>query len=182
MVEDLEGKIVSGELVPRQRITEEALAAEYGVSRSSLREAFRILESQGYIIHEPRKGVCVTSLTPELVRDVYEVRSVLEGLAMFLAVKNISSDQIKFMERINNEMNDASKEKNMIKYTNLNQQFHEKLIEASENDFLMATLTPINKMVKRIRAELFMEEETYKMSEFSHANILNLPSQAIRKG
>src|SRR5512139_8022 len=88
IVEDLEQKIVAGVLTPGQRIIEEALCNTYGVSRSPVREALRILENQGFAIREPRRGISVASITPQEAEHIYQIRASLEGLATALAVKN----------------------------------------------------------------------------------------------
>ena len=89
IVEDLEQKIIVGILQPGQRIIEEALCKTYGVSRSPVREAFHILESQGFVIREPRRGISVAEITPREAEEIYRIRASLEGLAMSLAVAGL---------------------------------------------------------------------------------------------
>jgi DNA-binding GntR family transcriptional regulator len=64
IVEDLERKIIDRTLQPGQRIVEEGLCKAFGVSRFPVREAFQILESRGFVIREPRKGISVARITP----------------------------------------------------------------------------------------------------------------------
>jgi len=68
--QDLENKIIAGTLKPGQRIVEEELCRSFGVSRSPVREALRILESQGFVLREPRRGVTVTKVTLKEAEDI----------------------------------------------------------------------------------------------------------------
>ena len=75
IVEDIEEKIISGTLKPGERIIEEDLCKTYGVSRSPVREAFRILESRGLIDWQDRKGVSVMNISHEDIENIYRIIS-----------------------------------------------------------------------------------------------------------
>ncbi len=75
------------ELSPGERIIEDARCKTLGVSRSPLREAFRILESMGFVTREPRKGISVAEVTPEEAENIHLMRANLESLAVYLAGK-----------------------------------------------------------------------------------------------
>src|ERR1041384_6541301 len=75
-------RITSGALAPGSRLMQDHLAAEFGVSHMPVREAFRKLEAQGLVVSKPRCGVSVSLIDPAVVREVTEMRAVLEGLAL----------------------------------------------------------------------------------------------------
>lgn len=77
----LRAEIVSGELAPGTQLREVALAESIGVSRPSLREALQVLRQEGLVRHEPHRGTFVTTIGPEEIVDIYQVRRVLEGSA-----------------------------------------------------------------------------------------------------
>ncbi len=77
----LRAQIVSGQIAPGTQLREVALAQALGVSRPTLREALQSLRQEGLVRHEPHRGMFVTSLGPEEIVDIYEVRRVLEGSA-----------------------------------------------------------------------------------------------------
>jgi DNA-binding GntR family transcriptional regulator len=77
----LRADIVSGELAPGTQLREVALAGSIGVSRPSLREALQVLRQEGLVRHEPHRGTFVTTIGPEEIVDIYQVRRVLEGSA-----------------------------------------------------------------------------------------------------
>jgi len=76
----LSARIVSGHYAPGQRVMEQAIAAEFSVSRGPVREALRLLERDGLVTILPRRGAQVTSLTTEEVREIFDIRAVLNGL------------------------------------------------------------------------------------------------------
>jgi DNA-binding GntR family transcriptional regulator len=77
----LRADIVSGDLAPGTQLREVALAESIGVSRPSLREALQVLRQEGLVRHEPHRGTFVTTIGPEEIVDIYQVRRVLEGSA-----------------------------------------------------------------------------------------------------
>ncbi|MCW5747874.1 MAG: GntR family transcriptional regulator, partial [Alphaproteobacteria bacterium] len=71
--------ICAGELAPGERVTQEGLAARFGVSRQPVLQALMLLKQQGFIVDAGRKGVMVAPLDAEQVRQLYEVRAALDG-------------------------------------------------------------------------------------------------------
>lgn len=84
--ETLRSMILSGELLPGDRLREISLTAQLGVSRSPLREAMSVLEQEGLIVQEPRRGAVVTPLTAHDIFEIYTLREQLEDLAIRLGV------------------------------------------------------------------------------------------------
>ena len=87
--------ILKGELEPGERLMEIALANKLGVSRTPIREAIRKLELEGLVVMIPRKGAEVARITEKDLRDVLEVRTSLEKLAIELACDRITEDDIR---------------------------------------------------------------------------------------
>lgn len=88
MFQVLRERIANQELPPGSKLKEQDLAAEFGVSRSRVREVCNILEQRGLIERTPNRGVVVTRLTAKQVFELYDMREVLEGLAVRLATQN----------------------------------------------------------------------------------------------
>ena len=87
-------QILRGELPPGARLVETEIAAELGVSRTPLREAFRELESEGLIVYTRHQGVQVAGLNRKDMEDIYEIRRALEGLAAHLAAIHRTDEEI----------------------------------------------------------------------------------------
>jgi len=90
-------KIFAGEYPPGSRLRQEALAEEFSVSRTPVREALRQLEAKGVIQHVPQHGATVLAPNARDIREAYQVRAELEGLAISLAVEWISDEQLERM-------------------------------------------------------------------------------------
>jgi DNA-binding GntR family transcriptional regulator len=90
----IQSRVLSGEIATGTRLRQETLAAEFGVSRTPVREALRKLQSAGIVEVAPHRGALVRAPTPRDVREAYEVRAELEGLAAELAVRMIRDDQL----------------------------------------------------------------------------------------
>ncbi|MHB8910036.1 MAG: GntR family transcriptional regulator [Syntrophales bacterium] len=151
IVEDLEQKIISRTLKPGQRIIEEALCRTFGVSRSPVREAFQILESRGFVVREPRKGISVAKITPQEAEDIYRIRASLDGLATALAVQKRTPELIKKVRKMHEQMIRAAEKENGAAYQVLNQKFHELIISACGNPRLIQLIDNFDKQTMRYR-------------------------------
>jgi DNA-binding GntR family transcriptional regulator len=173
IIKELEDKIVDGTLKPGERIIEEDLCKTYGISRSPVREALRILESQKLIKRQPRKGVMVTKITPKEAEDIYRIRSNLESLATYLAVKNHDHRVLKKLKKIHSKMNElAANGKVSSTYFNLNLQFHKTLVNASGNQRLIQMIETFVKQTKRYRFEVLSIPGRIKASLENHEGII----------
>ena len=90
----IQARILSGEIPTESRLKQASLAAEFGVSRTPVREALRKLQSAGVVELEPHKGAVVRGPTPREVREAYAVRAELEGLAAELATAQLADDEL----------------------------------------------------------------------------------------
>jgi DNA-binding GntR family transcriptional regulator len=151
IVEDLEQKIIARTLKPGQRIIEESLCKAFGVSRSPVREAFQILESRGFVVREPRKGISVARITPQEAEDIYRIRASLEGLALALAVRKQTPALLKKLKEIQAKMIQASEDGNVKAYNQFNQRFHELIVNACGNQRLIQLIGNFDKQTMRYR-------------------------------
>ncbi|MGO1058400.1 GntR family transcriptional regulator [Planococcus sp. FY231025] len=128
--------IRSGDIKPGQTLTERGLAEKIGVSRTPVREAIRKLEEQGIVTHEPHKGVKVITLSEEKVTQLYEVRELLEGLAVRRLAERQTPQIIEelrgFIERAEKE----AVENNVREMAEINSEFHLALARLSGNVYL----------------------------------------------
>ncbi|MBI1355608.1 MAG: FCD domain-containing protein [Acidobacteria bacterium] len=92
--EALRRRILSGEIPPGAALSEERLATELAVSRTPLREAIRQLAEAGLVAHRPHRGARVNELSPQLAREVFEIREALEGMAARLSAERMPEERI----------------------------------------------------------------------------------------
>ncbi|HVI41660.1 MAG TPA: GntR family transcriptional regulator [Anaerovoracaceae bacterium] len=129
--------IASGDLKPGDRIVETQWAKDLGVSQSPVREAIRELEMMGLVENIPYQGCIVRKATKQDMKDAYRVRMYLEMLGIQDAVDGATEDQLKEIYKILKEMEAEAKKNAFNSYTKKNEQFHEKIIEVSQNRLLI---------------------------------------------
>jgi DNA-binding GntR family transcriptional regulator len=151
IVDDLEQKIIARTLKPGQRVIEETLCKLFGVSRSPVREAFQILESRGFVVREPRKGISVAKITQQEAEDIYRIRAGLDALATSLAVQRKTPAFLKKLKGMHEQMIRAAEKGNYALYQNLNYKFHELIINASGNERLIQLIRNFDKQTMRYR-------------------------------
>ena len=172
IVEDLEEKIISGTLKPGERIIAEDLCKAYGVSRSPVREAFRILESQGFIVWETRKGVSVMKISTEDIDNIYRIFAVLEGLSSYQAVKKQNPLILQRLKKLHARMIELAAQNKIRAYFRANLQFHETMINASENNRLIQILQTFTKLIQQYRLRILSMPERLPESIASHEEII----------
>lgn len=134
--------ILSGELKPGSKLTEQDLAAEYEVSRTPIREAIRQLEVERLVSRTPFVGVTVTRLTPEEVIELLDIREVLEGLVARLAAQNMDSVHLQRLKKSLQQLTVAAKKGDVAVYLDHALAFRRALVEccrsASLADLVLA--------------------------------------------
>ena len=181
LASDIQARVLSGELPSGTRLRQGALAAEFGVSRTPIREALRKLQGGGLVELQPRRGALVRVLSAREIRDAYAVRAGLEALAAELAATRIRHDQLdrlrdaqeQFREGLARtvaarEDGDGPDETQAIAWGRANDQFHQVIQEAAGNDVLVATLTHLHRSVPRDLTKIVLAESTPLL----HANVL----------
>ncbi len=135
--------ILRGELKPGERLTEDRLAEQLGVSRNPVREAIRSLEATGLVEVVPRRGAYVCDPDPTDARKLLEVRGVLEGFAAETVTKAQPTDLVDELTRIIDEGRRASAEGNHIRASQLHRDFHLAIERHTDNPYLMQAVAPI---------------------------------------
>lgn len=128
--------IITGILQPGQRIIETRIAKELGVSQAPVREAIRELEQMGLVETIPYQGTYVKKLTRKSLKEAYEVRGILEAAAAREAARRISSQEIKEMEHLIDDMVTAAENNDHSLYVEKDIAFHEAIFKAAGNELL----------------------------------------------
>ena len=132
----IRGDILEGRFKPGERLVEDKLSAELGVSRVPVREALRGLSMEGLVRLEPNRGATVIEVTPELVRELVEVRTLLEALNARLAARRHDPKIVALLQDTLRRGNEAAQSGTSEELARLNGEFHEHLAEASRNSVL----------------------------------------------
>ncbi|MCF8038218.1 MAG: GntR family transcriptional regulator [Desulfohalobiaceae bacterium] len=174
----LSEKILTGEIKGGSRLNEEQLKVEFGISRTPLREAFRILDKKGLVEVLPRKGVFVKSISKKDIQENFPVRANLEGLAAVLAYPHLKEQDVKHMEDALEAMKQASQKRDFYEYTLNHKDFHEIFISACKNDVLITALYNLRMHTLWHRYTFQYYQQDFKESIRLHRKILNLFASA----
>jgi DNA-binding GntR family transcriptional regulator len=151
LVDRVRTLIVEGQLLPQTRIHEGQLGAALGVSRTPLREALKVLASEGLIELVAGRGAIVRKLTARDVREMLDVLMALETLAGKLACENATADEIAALRRTHDEMMTFYRLGNRLEYYWRNQAIHAALAQLSGNALLASMHQMIQARLRRIR-------------------------------
>jgi len=134
--DQIRGQILEGKFRPGERLVEDRLSADLGVSRVPVREALLGLSIEGLVRLEPRRGATVAEITPEIVAELVEVRALLEGQNARLAARRHDPEIMAELRETLKHGNDAAEAGTPEQLARLNGEFHERLAEASRNSVL----------------------------------------------
>ena len=170
--------ILSGKYKDNEELKEVAIGEELGVSRTPVREAFRQLELEGLIHIIPNKGAYVTGISAKDVKDIYMIRSLLEGLCARWATEHITQQQLEEMEE-NVYLTAFHTEKgHSDQIAALDNRFHEIMYEACNSKMLEQQLRAFHDYVLRVRKKTLSQGQRGTQSNKEHTLIV----EAIKEG
>jgi len=151
IVEFVKDAIIKGRLKPGGRVPESELAEMFGISRTPIREAFRQLESEGFITFTPRKGAIVSPITDKDVIEFYAIKGLLEGYAAKMACCKISDKEIRRMEDLNSQMTKCAERNDVKNFFKLDNQLHDVFLKICGNDKLYNLIHVLVQQFERFR-------------------------------
>jgi phosphonate utilization transcriptional regulator len=171
---ELERRILHGELAPGNKLNEEALAAQFNVSRGPVREAFRALESAGLVRTEKNRGVFVRQVSIEEADEIYEVRAGLDELIGRLLAARIQPGQLAQLRELLKKMQQAARARSVEQYYPLNVRFHDLLAEFTGNGTLLNHYRRlVNELHLYRRETLARGADSFPISTREHAAIVD---------
>jgi len=185
----IQARVLAGEFASGSRLRQESLAAEFGVSRTPVREALRKLQAAGIVQLEPRRGARVRGPSAREVREAYEVRAELEGLAAALAAERIRDEELRRLRQAQALFHDASQRLRAWKHDGRgalpppqahaewirgNDLFHLVIQEAAGNQRLASTLADLHRSFPRDLTWIVLGESSHLLDEnvSAHAAVL----------
>jgi len=169
----LKTNILSGHFIPGERLAEEHLAEELGVSRTPVREALHKLEQEGLIEPLESRGFCVPQDSIEEIEDLFDIRTVLEGYTLKIICERITDEQIAMLEEIIEKADDALRRKRIDEVFQWNTQFHDTLhsLVADKRRF-HSLIVNMRKYVLRYRKDTLRNLGAAKRAGAGHRQIL----------
>lgn len=178
-VRDLRRMILSGELAAGTDHLESELAETLGMSRTPVREAALMLESRGLLEMRPRKGVRILPVSPEDMREIYDILTELESLAAQRAAEAGYSDaDLELLTRSIERMDQAIEDENLEAWAEADDLFHQELVRLGGNNRVAGIVAMMSDQVRRARATTLFIRPLPVQSNEDHRAVL----QAIRNG
>ncbi len=143
--------VVEGNIAEGARVPERQLCELFGISRTPLREALKVLAAEGLIELLPNRGARIRQLSRRDLDELFDMMGGLESLAGRLACENITDDEITEIERLHYEMYGFYLRRDMHNYFLANQRIHEKIVEASRDATLRGAYANFAGRIRRVR-------------------------------
>ncbi|WP_187429179.1 HTH-type transcriptional repressor RspR [Roseobacter fucihabitans] len=172
LVDRLQNLIINAELEPGSKVPEKTLCDTFGVSRTPLREALKVLASDGLVRLEPNRGAWVTQVTVSEVEEVFPVLGALEALSGELACKHISDAEIEQVRALHAQMIESYERRDLDAYFTINQKIHRAILLAARNATLTTSCQALSLRMQRARYLANMTEGRWYEAVQEHENIL----------
>lgn len=172
VAERLRQRIYAHELPPGTWIDEQKLAEQYGISRTPLREALKVLASEGLVELKPRRGCYVTEISRQDLDDIFPLIAMLEGRCAAEAVRRSRSADIAALRAIHDTLEAAARDGQIEAFFEANQAFHKKIQALSGNRWLLSVIQDLRKVLKMSRFHSLSLEGRLQQSLDEHRAIL----------
>lgn len=172
ILETIREAILKGSLKPGEKVAEPELAERFGISRTPIREAFRQLESEGYLTVIPRKGAVVAALSEQDVQEYYAIKSILEGYAAELAADRLSSKELEKLETINRRLKKLAADGDVKAFYRVHNEFHDLFLKAAGNSKLYELIQQLGMKFNRLRMASLSVEGRMNISVAEHDKLL----------
>lgn len=171
VAELLRQRIFEGSLEPGSWIDELKIAEEYGISRTPLREALKVLATEGLITMKLRRGAYVTEVSNEDVRNVFHLMALLESDAASIVASQATDAELAELQKLHNQLEKACKDR--AKFFAINETFHLKLLAIAKNRWRDQMVADLRKVMKLNRAQSLLKEGRMQESLTEHRAVLD---------
>ncbi|WP_108662846.1 GntR family transcriptional regulator [Acuticoccus kandeliae] len=172
LADRIRAMIIAGELGGDEKVPEKALTERFGVSRTPLREALKMLSAEGFVQLVPNRGARVCRVTVTEVEEAFPVLGALEALAGEAAAARITDDAVAGIAEMNAAMREAFEATDMPRYFELNQSIHRAILAAAGNPTLTQHHQMLSQRVRRARYVANMTPDRWRQAMDEHDEIL----------
>jgi DNA-binding GntR family transcriptional regulator len=175
VAERLRQQIFARELEPGSWIDEQKLAADYGISRTPLREALKVLAAEGLVTMKVRRGAYVTEMSADDVKQIYHLLGLLESDAAGVVARHASDEQLRELRTLHDKLEKQVRQRDAFFATN--ELFHIRLLQMSGNRWLEQTVHDLRKVMKLNRHHSLFRQGRLAESLAEHREVM----QAIER-
>ncbi len=166
-------KIFHHELPPGSWIDEKYLTQLFGISRTPLREAIKVLASEGLITMKIRRGAYVTEVDTEEITQIFEVIALLEGQGAKTVAMSASEQELENLDSIHLKLEKAAADRDIDRFFELNQEFHDKIQEIAGNRWMRKVISDLRQVLKLQRRNSLTKIGRLEQSLQEHRQILS---------
>jgi DNA-binding GntR family transcriptional regulator len=170
VAERLRSRILAHTLGPGSWIDEQSLAAEYGISRTPLREALKVLAAEGLVTMKLRRGAYVTEVSARDLAEVYHLLALLESDAAMAVAQHATASQIAELELLHQELEARVADRD--RFFAANERFHIKLLEIADNRWRIQLVADLRKVMKLNRHHSLFKQGRLEASLKEHRRIM----------
>ena len=172
LTDRLRSMIMEGELKPGEKVPERMLTERFGVSRTPVREAVKVLAAEGLVVLLQNRGAIVSKLTVAELEEVFPVLAALEAVAGELACRSATDAEIAAIRRLNDQMHEVFAKKERPAYFDLNQKIHAAILAAARNATLANQHQLVARRASRARYQANLTEERWRQALDEHDAII----------
>jgi DNA-binding GntR family transcriptional regulator len=173
VAERLRAQIFAHTLAPGSWLDEQSLAVEFGISRTPMREAIKVLASEGLVTMKPRRGAYVTEVERQDVEQIFAVIAELEGFAAKEVAIKASEAQLNQLDNLHLKLEKAAADRDVERFFEINVQFHELIMEIAGNRWMNDVIADLRKVLKLQRRDSLSRAGRLQNALNEHRNILN---------
>ena len=173
VADQIREKIFNHELAPGSWINEKELTELFGISRTPLREALKVLASEGLITMKLRRGAYVTEVDHDEISQIFKVIAILEGSACKLVAQTATDKDLEELDSLHLKLEKAAADRDIDRFFELNQEFHDKIQEVSGNRWMRKVITDLRQVLKLQRRNSLTKLGRLEQSLQEHRQILS---------
>ncbi len=170
VAELLRQRIFSRELAPGSWIDEMKIAEDYGISRTPLREALKVLAAEGLVTMKVRRGAYVTEVNEKDLTDIYHLLGLLESDAAGIVATRATAEQLRELQTIHDELEGAITQRE--RFFELNERFHMRLLEIADNRWRQQMVEDLRKVMKLNRHHSLLKAGRLQESLAEHRTVM----------
>jgi DNA-binding GntR family transcriptional regulator len=173
VAERLRTSIFSHEFAPGDWVDEQALAIQYGISRTPMREAIKVLAAEGLITMKMRRGAYVTEVSKSDLSQIFTVLALLEGQACREVAKIATERELEDLDSLHLKLERSAADRDLDLFFAINQQFHDKIQEICANPWMQRVIHDLRKVLKLQRRDSLSKRGRLESSLIEHRKILS---------
>lgn len=173
----LRNMIVDGDLVPGDKVPEKELCERFGVSRTPLREALKVLASEGLVTLTPNRGAMVANLTIADLEEAFPVMGALEALSGELACANMTEKELAEIRQVHEKMVTHYEARELKPYFRANRRIHELILAAARNETLTTLYRSLEGRVRQARYLANMTDDRWPVAVDEHDRMIRALEQ-----